>query len=101
MKKQKLFVISGLLLSVSFLAGCGSASVPAEKKAIPASSTTSEAVNSGNNIATDNSQVAFSTTVSTQPGATADEEISNIDKDLQAMDASNSQDSLSDKDLGL
>lgn len=99
MKKQKLFAISGLLLSVAFLAGCGSASVSTEKRTTPASSATS--ADAGNNIATDSSQVALPGTVSTQPGATADDEIKNIDKDLQAMDASNSQDSLSDKDLGL
>jgi uncharacterized lipoprotein YajG len=103
MKKQKLLAVSGLLLAVAFLAGCGNNPVPTENmtpvKTNDQTSATTQSVSTPT-VPTENSQAQLPSDVSTQPATTPADEAKNIDKDLKAMDANN-QDSLSNKDLGL
>lgn len=113
MKNKKLFIIPGLLLSVVFLAGCGSNPTPAQDQsseapiANPAASNPSPAPNPAPAASTNaaaganNAQAALPSDVSTQPATTPADEAKNIDKDLKAMDSANSKDSLSNSDLGL
>ena len=99
MKTQKLLATSGLLLSLAFLAGCGSNPVATTTPAPTAKPVTEAPATTPATI--DNSTVALPADVSTQPATTPADEAKNIDKDLKAMDASNGQDSISNKDLGL
>lgn len=94
MKNQKLFAISGLLLAVVFLAGCGQKAVQVENN--KASENTIEKTQT-----VDTPKAELPTAVSAQPGKTADEEIKNIDNDLKAIDDNSLNQGLSDKDLGL
>lgn len=95
---KKLFLIGGLFLAVVVLGGCGtSQDAP---KTIP--STTSQKSDTASvNVANTPSEIALPNTVSTQPGATVDAEVKNIDNDLKAMDDSSLNQGLSDKDLGV
>ena len=93
---------------VVFLSGCGNNSVPAQKQ-MPAVTSKQADINSNPTASTDEISAPAADTksadlpvdVSTEPAATPDAEIKNIDKDLKAIDSSNAQDSISNKDLGL
>lgn len=90
---KKIFLFAGILVTTIFLAGC------ADKSAVNPVTTIAPAAS------IDSQQQAPITppaTVSIQPGATPDEEIKNIDKDLQAIDDSAfDQNALSDTSVGL
>lgn len=84
---KKILLTSIGIFAIFILAGCGNdgknakedkeaVSEPAVEKTLPA-------------------------TVSTQPGSTANDEIKNIDEDLKAINDSELNSGLTDKDLGL
>jgi hypothetical protein len=96
-KKQKLFLLGGLFLAVAFLSGCGQEKNPDASKAPVASQKT---VADKNADAVSEPPV-LPETVSTNPGATADDEVKNIDNDLKSIDDDSLTSGMSDKDLGM
>ncbi len=105
MKQQKLFLVGGLFLAVVVLGGCGTqqaipgTNAPAISSTPQKSTTTPPASVTDSNLPS--KEIALPATVSTQPGATVDAEVKNIDNDLKAMDDSSLTQGLSDKDLGV
>ena len=98
MKKQKIFAISGLLLAVVFLAGCGNQ----VSQQTPAAVNTEKQPVTNNQDATGDSQKTLPATVSTKPGTNVDQEVNNITKDLNAASTDDMNTAgLSDKNLGL
>lgn len=100
---KKTLVVSTLALAVVFLAGCGQPETDTKNQAgkTPVSVSDQKTKVPDEKPAADGSQTGLPESVSTQPGVTADEEIKNIDKDLQAIDDSALEEGLSDADLGL
>jgi len=100
---KKTFFLASVVLATIFLAGCADKADQVQTPVTNVKSTVAP-------IATPSpesqqNQPAIATppaTVSTQPGATPDEEIKNIDKDLQAIDDNAfDQGALSDTAVGL
>lgn len=97
MKKQKLFLILGLVLLVLVLVGYG---IMSRKKSD--SQSASKINQTPVSAPAKDFQAALPATVSTQPGANVDAEVNNITKDLNAANADDfNSTGLSDKNLGL
>ena len=94
---KKIFSILGLALFVGVLSGCGNVSAPVEPNAPVKTEVESAPVES----VVVPPATTLPETVSTQPGATVEDEITNIDKDLQSIDDGMLNEGLSDADLGL
>lgn len=90
---KKIFSILGLSLSLLLLAGCADKTVT-NKNSDPIAT---EFQPANENLAT----APLPESVSVQPGATVDEEVGNIEKDLQSVDDNSLNQGLSDAELGL
>lgn len=89
------------LLSIVFLAGCGSKVIQQTPVAKPAQQPAA-AVDQNSATSADNSQSALPATVSTQPAANVDQEVNNINKDLNAADTNDfNSTGLSNQNVGL
>lgn len=92
---KKILIFPGVILAVVLLSGCGNQVDKPMEPQMP-SAATEQAKNA---LAP---AVAPPASVSIEPGATPDEEIENIDKDLQSIDDSSfDQNSLSNASVGL